>query len=84
VSRFWRTPLPIAVTSDALATPASFICRGSTHHVVAVLERWRDDERWLFTHIWQENFIVRTRGGLQVLIFQDLLTREWYLQRIYD
>ena len=84
MSRIWHPPLPIEVTTDADAAPTLFTCRGATHHVVALLNRWRDDEGWWFTRIWQENFVVRTSSGLQVLVYHDLLTHQWYLQRIYD
>ena len=54
------------------------------HPVQAVAKRWRVDQEWWQARIWREYFKLTTKTGLLVIIYRDLLTGDWYLQRLYD
>jgi hypothetical protein len=50
---------------------------------VQVVERWRISERWWPQPIDREYLRVTGPGWL-ALIFHDLLSGGWFLERIYD
>ena len=81
---FWPEGQPIVVQSDALAAPQSFTWQGRRHPVQAVARRWRVDQDWWRQRVWREYFKLTTRTGLLVIIYRDLLSGQWYLQRLYD
>lgn len=80
----WPTGTPIDVTFDSLYTPQQFTWQGKTHRVKQITKRWRVDQGWWQQRIWREYFKVSTGTGLLVVIYRDLLTGRWYLQRLYD
>ena len=80
----WPAGIPITVWADALAAPQRFRWQGQTHQVVAITKRWRVDQTWWQQRLWREYFKLSTRSGLLVVIYRDLLTGQWYLQRLYD
>ncbi len=80
----WPEGQPISVVSDALKTPRAFTWRGLTHQVQYVAKRWRVDVDWWENRVWREYFKSATNAGLLVVVFRDLLTGEWCLQRLYD
>jgi uncharacterized membrane protein (DUF2068 family) len=84
VTRFWPNGLAIDVTVDALAAPATFTLRGRRHRVARIVERWRVDEGWWQRRAWREYFQLITGSGLLLLIFHDVRSGQWYLQRLYD
>ena len=84
MTRFWPEGEPIAVTSDDTEIPRAFIWRGQTHQVQDIAKRWRVDVDWWRGRVWREYFKLTTRTGLLVVLYQNLLTGRWYLQRLYD
>ena len=84
MSRFWPDGVRIVVTCDDLATPVAFSWESHRHVVDRVIERWRVDEGWWKRRVWREYFQLVTRSGLLVLIYHDVRTSEWRLQRLYD
>jgi hypothetical protein len=85
MTRFWPAGAPIVVTeTDDLATPRVFRWERATHRVEHIYRRWRDDLLWWRERIWREYFLLRTRSGLLVLIYHDIRSGEWRLQRLYD
>ncbi|MDH3673921.1 MAG: hypothetical protein OES12_00390 [Anaerolineae bacterium] len=84
MTRLWSTGTSISVQSDALMTPLTFTWQGQTHRVHKIAKRWRVDQDWWQQRIWREYFKLTTRTGLLVIIYRNLLTGNWYLQRLYD
>ena len=84
MTRLWPEGQPIAVLSDGDGTPRSFEWRGCTHPVTGISKRWRVDNGWWRKRAWREYFKLETATGLLVIIYRDLLTDQWYLQRLYD
>lgn len=84
MTRLWPLGRPISVQADPLAVPLTFIWQGRIHRVCSVAKRWRVDQAWWQQRIWREYFKLSTDSGLLVIIYRDLLTGDWYLQRLYD
>lgn len=84
MTRLWPEGEPITVASDGNETPGSFEWQGHTHPVTGISKRWRVDEGWWRRRVWREYFKLSTGSGLLVIIYHDLLTGRWYLQRLYD
>ena len=64
--------------------PSRFTWQGSAHLVSEITRYWRIDIDWWRERIWRAYFKLRTDTGLLVVIYQDLIEGEWYLQRLYD
>jgi hypothetical protein len=92
VTRFWPGGQPIDVTSQApdrpepalSEQPVCFTWLGQTHQVVEITKSWRVDIDWWRARIWRAYFKLSTDTGLLVVIYQDLLEKDWFLQRLYD
>jgi hypothetical protein len=84
MTRLWPKGQLISVVSDGDGTPRSFKWQGRTHPVTGIGKRWRVDTGWWRVRVWREYFKLETGTGLLVIIYRDLLTGTWYLQRLYD
>ena len=82
MTRVLRPPKRIDVTLDSSGRPR--IVRLDRHFDhVSVVEEWRVSERWLANPI--DRAYVKVVGPTWlVLIFQDLFTGDWFLERIFD
>jgi hypothetical protein len=80
----WPQGEPIAVVSDAAQTPRAFTWQGQAHRVQGIAKRWRVDIDWWRGRVWREYFKLTTHTGLLVVLYRDVLTGRWYLQRLYD
>ena len=80
----WRAGVSIVVDMDDLHAPLSFNQQGNSYVVTQVLTRWRVDEDWWNNRVWREYFKLITRDNRLVILFRDLHTGNWYLQRDYD
>lgn len=80
----WRAGVSIVVDMDDLYAPLSFNQQGNSYVVAQVLTRWRVDEDWWNNRVWREYFKLITRDNRLVILFRDLHTGNWYLQRDYD
>ncbi len=83
MTHLWPEGERIEVECDG-ESPCSFTWRGYVHSVQGIAKRWRVDEGWWRQRIWRECFKLHTSTGLLVIIYRDLLTGHWYLQRLYD
>jgi hypothetical protein len=48
--------------------------------VETVLEMWRIDDEWWRQLISRRYYAVLFEGGARVVLFEDLVTHEWYMQ----
>jgi hypothetical protein len=48
--------------------------------VETVLEMWRIDDEWWRKLISRRYFAVILEGGARVVLFEDLVTHEWFIQ----
>jgi hypothetical protein len=99
VTRLWSGGQPIIVTTLATKeemnpfskegpaledVPYHFTWGEITHRVSEITRYWRIDIDWWRERIWRAYFKLRTDTGLLVVIYQDLIGGEWFLQRLYD
>ena len=48
--------------------------------VETILEMWRIDDEWWRKLISRRYFAVILEGGARVVLFEDLVTHEWFMQ----
>ncbi len=84
MTRLWPQGQPIPVSDDADGRPHRFRWQGRTHQVEQITRQWRVDVDWWRDRAWRAYFKLSTDTGLLVEIYHDLLTDQWYLQRLYD
>ena len=80
MTRFWANGTPIAVHGKL----ETFVWSGKRHVIKRIVKKWRVDEGWWTEWQWREYSKVITETGLLAVVFQDLITEQWYLQRLYD
>jgi hypothetical protein len=51
------------------------------HRVEAIVDEWRIDDEWWRTPIHRRYVEVVLEGGAHVVLFEDLTTGEWFLQK---
>ena len=83
MTRLWQEGDPIDVV-DEDGQPRRFTWRGRSHEVDEISRQWRADLGWWADRKWHAYFKLVTDTGLLVIIFEDLETGTWYLQRLYD
>ena len=86
MTRLWTPaePITVVITKTSPAGPSAFTWQDQTHTVAHITREWRVDIDWWRERIWRAYYKLSTDTGLLVIIFQDLLTKQWYLQRLYD
>jgi hypothetical protein len=84
MTHLWPAGTPITVEYDDLLAPLAFTWQARPYRVQAVTKRWRLDQGWWQQRVWREYFKLTTTNGLLVIIYRDLLSGAWYLQRVYD
>lgn len=84
MTRLWPAGQPVDAEEDNQGRPASFFWRGQKHIVAEVVRHWRVDLGWWRQRQWRAYYKLRTESGLLVILYQDLVGEQWYLQRLYD
>ena len=72
------------ISSAVEDLPQYFTWQGKAHRVIEITRYWRVDVDWWRERIWRAYFKLRTESGLLVVIYQDLISGGWNLQRLYD
>ena len=75
--RALNVPEPVAVELSADGRPA--VVRRCT--VEAILEHWRVDDEWWRQPIARRYYEVMLTGGGHVVLFEDLATGGWFVQK---
>ena len=84
MTRLWLTGEAIEMSVEGIAIPARFTWRDQSYTVAEVVKRWRVDSGWWEQRQCREYVKLITTGGQLVIVYQDLLTQTWWLQRLYD
>jgi hypothetical protein len=82
MTRVMRPATALRVHEGAAGLPERIEVFGRVNEV-QVVERWRISERWWPQPIDRE-YVRVTGPGWLALIFRDLLSGGWFLERIYD
>jgi hypothetical protein len=83
MTRLWPEGDAIAVITTG-EEPDRFTWQAQTHQVIEITRRWRVDVDWWRGRVWRAYYKLNTDTGLLVIVYRDLLTGQWYLQRLYD
>jgi hypothetical protein len=83
MTKLFRPAIPIQVEENPDGTPAGFLYRGNLSRVKQICSHWRIKEGWWRNEIEREYFQLET-PKFACMIYQDLLSSGWYLQRIHD
>ena len=84
MSHFYHPPKAIEMSIGLDDVPAGFIWDGTYHPVRVVAREWHEDRGWWLWRTWRAYYRIITRTGLAVELYQDLSTRMWFVQRLYD
>lgn len=84
MTRLWLPAEPITVSLGENTSPIYFVWRGTRYTIDAVLMRWRADSDWWERRQWHEYFLLSTHTGQLVIVYRDLITLNWFFQRLYD
>ena len=83
--RALNVPEPVGVELGADGRPAAVRRSGgqavSDGTVEAVLESWRIDDEWWRQPIARRYYEVMLNGGGHVVLFEDLATGGWFVQK---
>jgi len=67
--------------SAPLHTPSENVRCRTRRAVVSIIETWRVDDEWWRDTISRRCFELVLEGGRHVVLYEDLVTSEWFLQR---
>ena len=84
MTRLWPKGVPITVECDTVVRPTAFIWQRRRHYVNYIANQWLIDQFWWQTRICRQYYKVTTQTGLMVVIFQDRLSEQWYLEKLFD
>jgi hypothetical protein len=80
--------LPLAVASDSVLLPGSTVekqlsdvPKDDVKSVAAILEIWRVEDEWWRQPISRRYVEVVLQGGRHVVLYEDLATGDWFIQR---
>ena len=81
---FWLPGQPIEVRSNG-DEPQAFRWEKCWHRVRDVSARWRVHTLWWTEgEVHRDYWEVTTRSGLLCVLYRDLLSDAWHLERIYE
>ena len=84
MTRLWPQGIAVTVFTTQTGTPQLFLWAERSHQVVEISRQW--PVHWLEDEepVWRIYYKLRTDTGLLVVIYQDVPTGQWFLQRLYD
>ena len=84
MTRLYQPAQSIEATTGDRGEPLAFEWREQVHRVLHLNNQWRIHAEWWRVEIWREYFQVEAHNRFTCIIYLDLLTDRWYLERIYD
>lgn len=83
MTQLWPEGVPIDVEAGD-GKPQAFRWRQRRRSVQTIVEQWVIHDEWWRDEIWRHYFQVETGDGLLCVLYRDLLTGGWLLERVYD
>ncbi len=72
-----NAPVPVTVES---VEGKLFVVRDTSIAVEAILDSWQLDDEWWRQRISRRYVEIMIEGGKRMLLFEDLVTGEWFEQ----
>jgi hypothetical protein len=82
MSKLFQPALNVEVRVNPCGEPTSLRYKGKLTHVTGISRRWRIRESWWREEVAREYFQVET-SPFVCMVYRDLGTGSWHLQRIY-
>ena len=83
MTKFFQPAVPIKVKDTARRHPSGFSYKRKFVSVRRVNRHWRIREGWWRDEVAREYFQLET-PRFTCMIYRDMRTNNWHLQRIYD
>jgi DNA polymerase-4 len=74
-------PQPVQVTTDRQGLPRALVWRDRIREVRLVYETWRERRRWWSKPVERDYVRLETDDGLVRVVFRDVRTDRWLLER---
>ena len=84
MTRLWPDGILVQVLDNGEGVPQRLSWAGRRHTVSEITRRWRVQSDWWRETVWRDYFKLTTETGLLLIIYHDLQSEGWYLQRLYD
>jgi hypothetical protein len=83
VTPFWPAGEPVTVQAEA-EKPRSFVWRGGRQRITGISACWRVHTGWWRDEeIWRDYWEVITDAGVWCVLFHDLRSGGWFIERIW-
>jgi len=84
MTRLWPQGVFVTVFTTQTGMPQVFVWGEITHQIAEISRQWVAN--WYEEGEWVRRvyYKLRTDTGLLVVIYQDVPTGQWVLQRLYD
>jgi hypothetical protein len=84
MTRLWVAGIILKVITTSSGDPVRLTWEGRLHVVEGIANSWRVDLGWWRLRIWRDYYKLYTTTGLLLVVYHDLISGQWYLQRVYD
>lgn len=88
MTRLWTDGRPIEVATDPKGRPVALAWQEQRCRVRRTVgdigNRWRVADDWWRRPIHRDYFLIETTEKFLYVIYHDRVTKQWYLERIYD
>ncbi len=84
MTRLWQAGIAIIVTLNAYDLPTTIRWHKTLYPVTHIALVWQVDTNWWRSHIYRDYYRLRIGEGILVVIYHDLITDTWALERCYD
>jgi hypothetical protein len=74
-------PQPVQATTNLQGMPRALVWHDRIREVNLVYETWRERSRWWSLPVGRDYFRLETDDGLVRVIFRDVRTEEWMMER---
>jgi nucleotidyltransferase/DNA polymerase involved in DNA repair len=74
-------PRPVQVTTDRHGMPQALVWRDRIREVRLIYETWRERRRWWGRPVERDYFRLETGDGLVRVVFREVRTDRWLLER---
>ncbi len=74
-------PRPVCVALDDSGIPVAVTEEGERRAVATINEVWRVDDEWWRQRIARRYTDMVLEGGAHVVVYQDLITGNWFIQK---